>query len=62
MKYKELERKLVEAGCYCVTKKGGHPKWFSPITGKVFSTSHHGNEEVKAGTLRSIIRDSGVKI
>lgn len=62
MKYSELERKLADAGCYCVKKKGSHPKWYSPITGKTFDLSHHGKEEVRPGTLKSIIRDSGVKI
>lgn len=29
---------------------------------KKFELSHHPSEEVKYGTLKSIIRDSGVKI
>jgi len=64
MKYAELERKLKAAGCYEVSKNGksNHPKWYSPITGKVFSLSHHRSEEVRGGTLRSILRDSGVDL
>ena len=63
MKYSEVERRLTKEGCYCVKKKGvRHPKWYSPITGKVFDLSHHGSEEVRPGTLRSISRDSGVKL
>ena len=60
MKYAELERKLKKAGCYYVRDGKKHPIWYSPITGKEFQTSHHKNEEVKAGTLQSILRDSGI--
>lgn len=62
MKYSELERKLKKAGCYDTGKGKRHPIWFSPITGKEFMTSNHKNEDVKPGTLKSIIRDSGIVI
>lgn len=62
MKYSEVERKLKKAGCYYVRDGRKHPIWYSPITGKEFQTSHHKSEEVKFGTLQSIIRDSGVKM
>lgn len=61
MKYNELEKKLRKAGCYPDGSMGGHPLWYSPITGKYFKMSHHGAKEVATGTLKSIIRDSGVK-
>ena len=61
MKYNELERLLVSAGCRKTEKQwAGHPLWYSPITGKLFTTSNHGKQEVAAGTLKSIKRDSGV--
>ena len=62
MKYSELEKKLTEQGCYFKRNGSRHPMWFSPITNKIFALSHHRNEEVKLGTLKSIIRDSGVKL
>lgn len=63
MKYNELHRILKENGCYLTKKqRAGHPEWFSPITGRKFTTSNHGSQEVKAGTLKSIIKDSGIKI
>ena len=62
MKYAELERKVKKAGCYWVRDGKKHPIWYSPITGKEFNTSHHKSEEVKFGTLKSISRDSGVKL
>lgn len=62
MKYSEVEKKLAKAGCRYVRDGKKHPIWFSPITGKEFQTSHHKSEEVKIGTLKSISRDSGVKL
>lgn len=62
MKYNELHRRLRNAGCYMTGKqRGGHPEWFSPITGKKFTTSNHEAQEVKIGTLKSILRDAGIK-
>ncbi len=62
MKYTELHRKLRKFGCYMTGEsRAGHPEWYSPITGKYFTTSHHEAQEVKNGTLRSILRDAGIK-
>lgn len=62
MKYNELHRILSKAGCYQTGRqRAGHPEWYSPITGRKFTTSNHLSEDVKPGTLGSIIRDSGVK-
>ena len=62
MKYRELEKILKKAGCYNTGKLlNGHPKWYSPKTGKAFKMSHHGSEEVKNGTLNSILKDAGLK-
>ena len=48
-------------GCVKTKKqRAGHPLWYSPITGKFFTTSNHGKQEVASGTLKSIKRDSGV--
>lgn len=63
MKYSELHRKLRKAGCYPLDRQiAGHPAWFSPITGKVFTTSNHESNEVAKGTLNSIRKDSGVEM
>ncbi len=64
MKYRELHRKLREIGCYPVKGQqiAGHPAWFSPVTGRYFPTSHHGSADVKPGTLKSILRDSGLTL
>jgi hypothetical protein len=62
MKYSEIERKLLDAGCYCVRESGKHPKWFSTITGNAFSLSHHKSEEAKIATKQQISKLSGVKL
>ncbi len=61
MKYSELERKLKEKGCYFLKNGSKHPIWYSPITEKMFQTSHHKSQEVKKGTLNKILKDSGLK-
>jgi mRNA interferase HicA len=62
MKYNELHRKLRKAGCYPTGEsRAGHPEWYSPITGRRFTTSNHEAQEVKNGTLKSILRDAGIK-
>lgn len=61
MKYSELERKLKKAGCYDTGEKmNGHPLWYSPLTEKFFKMSYHKSQEVKQGTLKSILKDSGL--
>ena len=62
MKYSEIERKLKKVGCYCVDESGNHPLWYSTITGKKFSLSHHKSEEVKTGTKKAISSFSGVEL
>ncbi|HEY3388215.1 MAG TPA: type II toxin-antitoxin system HicA family toxin [Prolixibacteraceae bacterium] len=62
MKYSEVEKKLKKEGCSFYKDGSNHPIWFSPITGKKFSLSYHRSEEVKSGTLKSISKDSGVKL
>lgn len=61
MKYSELERKLSKAGCYLVREGKKHPIWKSPITNKEFQLSKHKSEEVKVGTLNSILKEAGIK-
>lgn len=62
MKYSEIEKKLKKAGCYLMRGDGNHPVWFSPITGRGFTTSHHKSQEAKKGTVKSISKQSGVKL
>ena len=45
-----------------LSKRKRHPIWKNPITGELFEMSYHSSEEVKIGTLKSIIKASGIKI
>jgi len=62
MKYSELERKLKKIGCYLDGQMHGHPLWFSPITKRRFKMSNHKSQEIKTGTLKNIIKESGIKL
>ena len=62
MKYNELHKLLREYGCYPLKKqKAGHPEWYSPLTNKKFTTSNHEAQEVRKGTLNSILKQAGLK-
>jgi len=62
VKYSEIEKKLKKEGCYWVRNGKKHPWWYSPITGLEFQLSHHKSQEAKFGTMKSISKDSGVKL
>ena len=63
MKYSELE-KLIKERTNCGFFRNGskHPIWKNPDTGELFEMSHHRSEEVRLGTLKKIIKKSGVKL
>lgn len=62
MKYTELIKKLRKIGCVPTeSQQAGHPLWYSPQTGKYFQLSNHTSQEVATGTLRKIMKDSGLK-
>lgn len=61
MKYSELERMLRKAGCTVSREGRGHSIWYSPITGKYFPVGRHSQQEVPAGTLKSIKKDAGLE-
>ena len=60
MTYSELKRKLRKAGCRLEQEGSRHEIWYSPTTGKRFTVGRHDQQEVAAGTLRSILRDAGL--
>lgn len=61
MTYSELKRMLKKSGCYQTQQGARHEIWFSPTTGKHFTVGRHDQQEVAAGTLRSIFRDAGLR-
>ena len=63
MKYSELEKVLkLKTNCRFFKNGSNHPLWINQDTGEIFAMSHHRNEEVKPGTLKSIIKKSGVEL
>lgn len=61
MKYSELEKMLRNAGCRVEREGRNHTIWFSPITGEKFPVGRHKTEDVKPGTLKSILTAAGLK-
>lgn len=61
MKYSELEKMLKAAGCTVYREGKEHQIWYSPITKKTFPVGRHRTEDVRKGTLNSIMRDAGLK-
>ena len=63
MKYSELEKRIKETtNCGFFRNGSDHPLWINKDTGEIFAMSHHKNEEVRPGTLKSIVKKSGVKL
>ena len=62
MTYSELKKLLRQYGCYKIGEGGNHEKWYSPKTGKYFRVGRHNVEDVKKGTLHSILTDAGINL
>nr|DAG71365.1 MAG TPA: toxin [Caudoviricetes sp.] len=56
-----MEKLLKRNGCTVWKEGARHTIWHSPITGKHFPVGRHKAEDVKKGTLESILRDAGLK-
>ena len=61
VKYSELEKELRKIKCTVYRQGANHTIWYSPVTGKMFPVARHKTEDVPAGTLKSIMRDAGLK-
>ena len=55
MKTNELKRLLKHNGCYRLRKGGNHDIWVNPQTGATAPIPRHDAQEVRPGTLRSIM-------
>lgn len=62
MKKNELTRKLAASGCYICRNGANHEWWYSPLTDSRFPISRHGVNEIPKGTLKSIEKQSGIKL
>lgn len=58
----ELIKLLKQHGCYLFRHGANHDIYKSPITGKIFSVGRHAKEEVRTGTLKSILKDAGIEL
>ena len=61
MKTTEFLKKAAKIGCYFVSHGKEHDVWYSPKTGKYFRVGRHGPQEIKGGTLNSMMKDAGLK-
>lgn len=61
MKYSELKKLLKNHGCRFDHDGGRHEIWYSPITGQLFPIGRHKSEEVSKGTLKAILKQSGIE-
>ncbi|MBQ8508354.1 MAG: type II toxin-antitoxin system HicA family toxin [Clostridia bacterium] len=61
MNYGELKRLLRKSKCRFDHDGGRHEMWYSPITDTYFPVPRHDGHEVPQGTLKSILRDAGIK-
>ena len=58
MKYREFTNRLKALGCYEIMRKGkgSHRKWVNPDSGKGTVIPDWGNNDLKEGTLKAILR------
>ena len=61
MKTSEFLKKAAKIGCYFVSHGKEHDVWYSPVTEKFFRVSRHQGQELKSGTLNSMMKDAGLK-
>lgn len=62
MKKSELIKILKDAGCYLDSEGSRHENWYSPITGQHFTLPRHNAKEIATGTLKSILKQSGINL
>ena len=61
MKYSELKKLLKKHGCYLKRDGARHDIWYSPITDQMFPVGRHDSQDVKNGTLKSILKAAGIE-
>lgn len=61
MKVSELKRLLKSYGCFEVAAGKEHDVWCSPRNGARVRIPRHQSREVPSGTLRSILKQVGIK-
>ena len=61
MKYFELKKILRKNGCNKYSEGSNHEIWFSSKTNNKFPIGRHTTEDVPKGTLKAILKQSGIK-
>lgn len=61
MRYSELVRLIEKNGCAVYREGKNHTIYINTKTNKKFPVPHHKTKEVPPGTLKSILRDAGIK-
>jgi predicted RNA binding protein YcfA (HicA-like mRNA interferase family) len=62
MKAREVVAALIAAGWVEVRAKGSHRQFKHPEKPGLVTVATHGGQDIKAGTLASIERQSGLKL
>ena len=57
----ELINLLKKSDCFLKEHGKRHDMWHSPKTGNDFPVPRHAKQEIKTGTLNSILKDAGLK-
>ncbi len=60
--YRDVKRKLESAGFSITTQKGSHVKFLKTIEEGTFTVIVPYHREVSPGTIRSILRQSGLSL
>jgi predicted RNA binding protein YcfA (HicA-like mRNA interferase family) len=61
MKYSELTRKLIRAGCeFTRYGAGSHEIWRNPATGKQVPIPYHRSKDIGPGLVSRILRELGI--
>jgi len=55
-------RRIEEDGWYLVRMKGSHRQFRHPFRSGAVTVSGHRNDDLAAGTLRSILKQAGLKV
>ncbi len=61
--YKEVTSRLKKLGFrYYRSGKGSHELWVRDSDGKVIPVPHHKGKSIRKGTIRAIIRETGLSV
>lgn len=61
MRYRELAKRLRQAGCQLSRHgKGSHEIWINPTTNGFSVIPNHAGKDIPPGTVRSILKDLGI--